>query len=244
MEKHSYSSARKLTTLRTFNTAVLKHDELARLAHVPATKTPNMEDNAKKLVESLWPVPSRKSRLTNRDAVKNLTCEAYYEYYKRQFVYMVPRAGAPDIAAYSQPKILNLIQLLQTNPDREAALKSLKSQTPIPGDDACENLVNLAARLLLMLKFGTTRHQAFPRGHLKWNNGTLSDFMQDYFAEPPKLSHESIRLPKFFNAWSIAVVAGIEIDFTDNLADHLRLVEDDSKLLIFHHASFLELQQK
>ncbi|KAK6223940.1 hypothetical protein LQW54_000085 [Pestalotiopsis sp. IQ-011] len=185
-----------------------------------------MDDNAQKLVETFWPVSSRKPRLTNRDAVKHLTCEAYYEYYKRQLVYMVPRAGTPDIAAYSQLNILNLIQLLQTNPDHEAALNSLKSQTTVPSDDACENLVNLAARLLLML------------------NGTLSEFVQDYFAESPKLSHESIRLPKFFNAWSVAVVAGIEIDFTNNLADHLRLVEDDSKLLIFHHASFLELQQK
>ncbi|KAL2171205.1 hypothetical protein VTG60DRAFT_3516 [Thermothelomyces hinnuleus] len=42
------------------------------------------------------------------------------------------------------------------------------------------------------------------------------------------------------DAWSIANVAGIEVAFTDNLVDHLRLVEDDTRLLIFQHASFLE----
>lgn len=203
-----------------------------------------MDGNAKELVEAIWPPSSRKQRLVNQDVTNNLTCEAYYEYYKRQFLYITPRTGSPDITAYSPRNILNLVRLLQTDPDRETALDSLRSQTPTLNHDSCNDLLNLAARLLLMLKVGTARRQAFPRGHLEWRNGTLSDFVHDYFSKPPKLSHESIRLPKFFSAWSIAVVAGIGIDFTDNLADHLRLVEEDSKLLIFHHASFLELQQK
>ena len=60
----------------------------------------------------------------------------------------------------------------------------------------------------------------------------------------PTLSCEHVRLPKSFDAWSIEMVGGIEIAFTDNLADHLLLVEEDSKVLIFHHVSFLEVQRQ
>jgi hypothetical protein len=38
-------------------------------------------------------------------------------------------------------------------------------------------------------------------------------------------------------------MAGLEIVWTDNLADHLRLTDDDTKVHIFHHASFLEIQR-
>jgi hypothetical protein len=36
----------------------------------------------------------------------------------------------------------------------------------------------------------------------------------------------------------------MEIEWADNLADHLRLTDGDKKVAIFHHASFLECQLK
>jgi hypothetical protein len=53
-----------------------------------------------------------------------------------------------------------------------------------------------------------------------------------------------VRLPKTFDAWAIERIGGISIQFTDNLADHLLLVNDDTTLLVFHHVAFLELQTK
>ncbi|KAI0148958.1 hypothetical protein BJ166DRAFT_536558 [Pestalotiopsis sp. NC0098] len=201
-----------------------------------------MDANAKNIVNTLWPVLSRKPRLASGEGTKSLNFEAYCEYYKRQFIQVVPPAGTPDVTAFAQSNLTDVIRLLQSNPDHDTALALVRSKTPVPSDKACENLLNLAARLLLMLRFGNTGHHAFPRGHLSWNNGSLRHSVQVYFAAPPQLDYANVRLPKLFNAWSIAAVAGIELVFTDNLADHLRLV-DDSTLCIFHHASFLELQQ-
>lgn len=203
-----------------------------------------MDDDAKELVEAIWPFHSRKSRLANGERVRDLTFEAYYGYYKRQFLWMVSHTGTPNTATYSKRNLINLVRRLQSDPEREAALLFIKSQSPIPSDEVCENILNLAARLLLMLRFGNMGRQTFPRECLNWTDGLLSDFIHGYFAAPPQLRYESVRLPKLFNAWSITAIAGIEIDFTDNIADHLRLVKDDTRLLIFHHASFLELQQK
>ncbi|KAF3024926.1 hypothetical protein E8E14_013132 [Neopestalotiopsis sp. 37M] len=185
-----------------------------------------------------------KAAVEGNKGIKRLDCEAYYNYYKRLVVSMLPPTDTSDGTAYPHSTILELVRQLRDNPDREDALAKLKSGTPVPDDEACENLLNLSGRLLLMLKFGIMKNQMLPRGHFNWTHGSLHDLVQEYLAPAPKLTHESTRLPKLFNAWSIAVVAGIKIGFTDNLADHLMLVDDDSKLMIFHHATFLELQQK
>jgi hypothetical protein len=111
-------------------------------------------------------------------------------------------------------------------------------------DEACYYSIDLAARLLLMVKIGVVKHQAIPRRCLAWTDGSLPEFVQGHFDEVPILNCDSVRLPKAFDAWSIATIGGIDIGFTDNLADYLLLVEDDTRVLIFHHASFLEWQKK
>ncbi|KAI1421307.1 hypothetical protein F5Y12DRAFT_718570 [Xylaria sp. FL1777] len=42
---------------------------------------------------------------------------------------------------------------------------------------------------------------------------------------------------------SIGTIGGPKVvEFTDKLANHLQLVDDDTAVLLFHHASFLECQ--
>jgi len=54
---------------------------------------------------------------------------------------------------------------------------------------------------------------------------------------------ENISLERKFNARNLGRIAGIQIAWTKNMADHLRLIDDENKVLIFHYASFLELQR-
>ena len=54
------------------------------------------------------------------------------------------------------------------------------------------------------------------------------------------LGSENVKLEKIFNAGNLGRIAGIEIEWTNNLADHLRVVDEDKKVAIFYHASFLE----
>lgn len=202
-----------------------------------------IDNDTKEFVEKLWPLSSEQ-RLFNGERASALTSDAYGAYYKRHWYSIAQHSEGPCVALKSWSEICHLIQQLQADFDRPDILACLKSQTQALSDEACESSIDLAARLLLMLKFGVVKHQAVPRGHLVWSSGTLRQFVQSHFDEPPKLSCDGTRLPKSFDAWTIEKVAGIEIGFTDNLADHLLLVEDDSKLLIFYYASFLERQHK
>jgi hypothetical protein len=56
-----------------------------------------------------------------------------------------------------------------------------------------------------------------------------------------------VKLEKLFNARSLERIGGISIDWTNNLADHLRVKDDRNdkiKVAIFHYASFLKTLKK
>ncbi|KAK1463998.1 hypothetical protein CMEL01_12759 [Colletotrichum melonis] len=96
-----------------------------------------------------------------------------------------------------------------------------------------------------MLKFGPVQGEAFPHHHLIWDTGCLRECIARYLDEGPRLDVKGVRLPKTFHAWSVVAIGGIQVEFTDNLADHLLLIEEESgiKVLIFHHVSFLRCHQ-
>ncbi|KAK4043317.1 hypothetical protein C8A01DRAFT_43801 [Parachaetomium inaequale] len=198
-----------------------------------------LDADALDLVCSLWqPSLSKLLELFNGDQENKLSHEGYCDYYRRQWYLLAPYAGQQQTSARSPQTIARIIQDIQNEKPREDIIDSLRS-TNVP-EGACERSINLAVRLLVMMRFGVTKYQVSPRRCLQWQQGSLRDFVHGLFNEPPKLSCEQVRLPKTFDGWSIANVAGIEVAFTDNLADHLLLVDDDTRLLVFHHASFLE----
>ena len=181
-----------------------------------------------------------RKRLFNGDQPSQLTHDAFAEYYRQQW-HLIAGHGDGQYVATRTPKDMNrIIQAIRQGSTRESILSEVRSTGA--SEEACMNSINLAARLLTMMKFGAVKHQAIPRHHINWDGGSLGDFVKDYLNVPPVLGCESIRLPKSFNAWSVELVGGIQVGFTDNLVDHLLLVEDDSKVLIFHHVCFLEYQ--
>ncbi|CAJ2508037.1 Uu.00g092230.m01.CDS01 [Anthostomella pinea] len=122
-------------------------------------------------------------------------------------------------------------------------VSTILSHSPTTTGEVCEQSINLAARLLAMVEIGRSKSELFAERVLSWTEGTLQDFLSDHFGTLPVLKDDLVRLPKSFDAWSLQAVGGIDIGFTDNLADHLLLIEDDMKVLIYHHASFLKHQK-
>jgi hypothetical protein len=204
-----------------------------------------LDADALDLVSSLWQPASPSSNapgLFNGDGADKLCHEAYCNYYRRQWHILAVYGDKQHATARSPQAIAGLTQDIKRGKSREEILDALRSTSTAV--ESSERLVNLAGRLLVMMRFGVTKHQVLSRRCLRWEKGPLQEFVHDLFSEPPKLGSEQIRLPKSFDAWAIANVSGIAIAFTDNLADHLLLVEDDTKLLVFHHASFLEYHRR
>ncbi|PKK51253.1 hypothetical protein CI102_2773 [Trichoderma harzianum] len=76
-----------------------------------------------------------------------------------------------------------------------------------------------------------------------WKSGSLNNALATYFCPQKTLQADRPKLGKVFTARNLNRIAGIEIRWTTNLADHLRLVDDDQVVFIFHCASFLQLQK-
>jgi hypothetical protein len=53
-----------------------------------------------------------------------------------------------------------------------------------------------------------------------------------------------VKLDRIFNARNLGRIAGIEVYWTNNLFDHLRLIDEDRKVAVFHYASFLKCQRE
>ncbi|KAI1078779.1 hypothetical protein F5B20DRAFT_591095 [Whalleya microplaca] len=124
---------------------------------------------------------------------------------------------------------------------------SLRSKLTTPHDnedELLENSIDLAASLLLMCDCGSWSHGFSGGIEIQWKRESLREFLTEYFGEPPVLDHDRIKLDKTFTARNFDRIAGIEIVWTDNMLDHLRLTDDDKKVHIFHHASFLECHRQ
>jgi hypothetical protein len=101
--------------------------------------------------------------------------------------------------------------------------------------------IDLTARLLLMMDIGDLKFGFCRQAQLLWIAGSLEGLLYAHFEEPQILNHEHVKLEMIFNARNLVRITGFEIQWTDNLADYLRIMsEDDKKVAIFHQASFLE----
>ena len=133
--------------------------------------------------------------------------------------------------------IIHIILLLQDNPRRDEVVHEVRRRY---GDGEYLNAtIDFGARLWLTVSIGTFPHSLTPGGDVNWKDGRLSDTLYTLWNEPQLL--ESPKLPRDFNAANLEKLAGINICWTSNLADHLRLRDDDTRVMMYHQISFLTL---
>ena len=102
----------------------------------------------------------------------------------------------------------------------------------------------LAARLWLMISIDPPPRSLMPGRAVHWGDkDKLADTIKDQFF-PGALLQDAIKLHKAFTAANLEKIAGIKVVGTSNLADHLAMTCDDTKVMIFHQVSFLELHRQ
>jgi hypothetical protein len=160
--------------------------------------------------------------------------------------------GGRHVASRTHADIVSCAAKLRSGMPREdikASLRSKLSTHHANDDEMLDNAIDLTASLLLMANFGCYSYGFSGRNRVCWTTTTskgcsLREFLESYFEPERKLANESVKLEKVFKASNLDRIAGLEVVWTDNLADHLRLTDDDRRVHIFHHASFLETQRQ
>lgn len=74
------------------------------------------------------------------------------------------------------------------------------------------------------------------------DDSNLPHLVRQCFPLVPE-SQDIVKLPQTFTAAHLEKIGGIQVIWTSNLADHLLLKEDDTKLMLFHQVSILRLHR-
>jgi hypothetical protein len=172
----------------------------------------------------------------------NRELDPFFKYYTRESRNAL-HDEALHISVRTHVDVLEIAKRIEDGETRQDILAAL--QTAGTGqadqDETLNSSINLTARLISMVDIGTLLFGVTDRTQLEWSQGSLKQFIHDYFNEPCKLDKETVRLEKIFSARNLTRLAGIELVLTDNLADHLRMVGgEDKKVAIFHHAFYLK----
>lgn len=170
--------------------------------------------------------------------------DTYWQSYRKECERAL-HDGGRHVLARTHQDILDIATLLlerQSRDDIRQKLRLKLTKTHANEDELINRAIDLTATLLLMVDCTNVEYEFTGHHQLEWEKGSLEDCVRSYFDARPALGHEGVKLPRIFNAKNLECVAGIEILPTSNLLDHLRLTDDDTKLHVFHHMSYLRRQ--
>jgi hypothetical protein len=196
------------------------------------------------VANGLWGTPPK--RLFNGEPSSQLELGPYFAYYADQCNQAL-HDGGRSTSARVHRDILSISNLLKESMERDEVRERVSgadNKDTLDDIEMRDGSINLAARLLLMMNFGRYRYAISGRRELQWTGGPLRRFLKDHFTRSPATGYENIKLEKTFHARNLNHIAGLEIMATNNLADHLRLCNDDKAVEIFHNVSFLEYQRE
>ncbi|KAG5792526.1 hypothetical protein H9Q69_008421 [Fusarium xylarioides] len=195
------------------------------------------------IASEYWTSQHQDQRLNSVD----FDLQSFWTYYNKECARALHNGGR-YVALRSHRDVVECIHKLKRGMLRHDIKEELRKKLTAPHDNEDEmldNSIDLAASLLMMISFCSFTYGFSGRSHLHWSHGSLESFVSAYF-DPggPQLGKENVKMEKIFTARNLCRIAGLDIVWTDNLVDHLRLTDDDRRVHIFHHASFLYVQQQ
>jgi hypothetical protein len=178
--------------------------------------------------------------------------EPYFEYYALQCKTMYHALGG-SLPFSSHDGIIEMCEdLKEEGLTRDKLYQRLDERYPkvlnndhLDKADIINGAIDLAARLLLMVDVGKPTPRMWTgREYRVWEQGTIRDFAAAIFPEQRASWHNGIQLDRDFNARNLYAIGGFKVELTNNLLDHLEVVDvqGETTVMIFHHAAFLNNQ--
>ncbi|KAF5537115.1 hypothetical protein FPHYL_12805 [Fusarium phyllophilum] len=187
-------------------------------------------------------------QLLNGDKVSKLDFRAYDAYVERQQK-LFSELSSSAIYPHDTLSLGKVAAQILRHKQRDQAISYTCTLSGNNDLNACQDALNLVTRLILMIEVGSLEkasgfmHQTGPRPLPLWDEDYLDSLTGKLFPISSQQTCRGMAMTPELSAWSLENVAGIKIEFTDNLADHLRLTNNNTQLYIFHHVAFLEAQR-
>jgi len=171
----------------------------------------------------------------------------YFEFYSEQCIEIL-NSSIGTCPVKTHRDLIKLVRILKTpgtsREDIKDRLRKQMKEPDLPGiEESLNDAVDLAARISLMTFVGSFHFDPAEHRTLLWKDSDIQTLIRTEFTIP-QLPTQNVRMEKLFNARNLQQIGGINIDWTNNLADHLLMHDDANMVSIFHHASFLKLHQE
>ncbi|KAI0523808.1 hypothetical protein F5B22DRAFT_417995 [Xylaria bambusicola] len=159
--------------------------------------------------------------------------------------------GGRHVSVSTHADVVEIISQIHQDKERtslhqEVSKKLVGGSSPNTHNSVNGSL-NLCSRLLIMTSIGEPPLGTDGPNTIHWDAGTLRDFTSAYFGPASnggvKLHPDNAQIGRIFTALNLTRIGGMRIEWTRNLADHLRLVDDDKTVSIFDCAAFLKFQR-
>jgi hypothetical protein len=201
-------------------------------------------DTRADIVLRLW-----RNQTPNTLSFENRDWDAYFAYYTRECNFALVDQGT-HISSRTHEDLVTTAHLLEDEQTEDGVRQKLRqtlTQQRLPADERrmLDGSIRLAARLLLMMNIGLSPSEISGRKAIPWPKGSLQEAVHGHFNALPAAAAVTNNdvVGMDLTCRNIERIAGIEIVPTNNLIDHLRLVDKDKKLCVFHHVTFLRRMQ-
>lgn len=187
-------------------------------------------------------------QLLNGDTVSKLDFRAFNAYTERQ-QQLFSKLSSSAVNPNDMTSLGKVADQIRRHKQRDEAILNIQTLSRNNSINACQDTLNFVTRLILMIEVGSLEkesgfmHQTGPRPLPLCYEDSLNTPTDKVFPISRQQACSGITMTPDFSAWSLENVAGIKIQFTDSLADHLRLTNNNTQLYIFHHVAFLETQR-
>ncbi|KAI0404883.1 hypothetical protein F4802DRAFT_597816 [Xylaria palmicola] len=176
-------------------------------------------------------------------AKEDLRCmHSYFNWYK----FLLD--GGRHVSVSTHADVVEIVCSIQRDKERASLHQDVSQQLrrPSPHNTTIDGSLNLCSRLLLMMSIGEPPLGIDGPNTIRWNDGTLRAFAENYFGlgAGARLQPDKPQIGKIFTALNLRKIGGMRIEWTRNLADHLRLVDDDKTVSIFDCVAFLKFQKR
>lgn len=148
--------------------------------------------------------------------------------------------------------LVEIVALLKDHSLTREEITATVMQNPAfaHSESLARTLIDLAAGLWLMLSISEYPGDISYDEPIIWadqehlTDEAMNQGLIDKRFSPRYNSTDLVKLPQAFTAAHLEQIGGIEVELTSNLADHLLLKDDDTRLVLFHQVSILQLHKQ
>ena len=187
-------------------------------------------------------------------ATISTTDDAYESFFNRYSLLCKLAANkSREVESITHWHLVEIITLLKRHDTTRGDVVVTIMQDPVVAHSQilARTLVDLAAGVWLMLSISKYPGDISYDEPLIWKDyeilGTEQNSSQGLIFKGVSHHYNStdlVKLPQTFTAAHLEQIGGIQVIWTSNLADHLLLKDDDTKLMLFHQVSILQLHKK